>query len=213
MPFWGQFGGHFRFREAKTPFWKQAFRLRHPSKMDVLPQNASEERVSKNCTKKWFIFGQKMGPKRYLKSDKNPIFFFRFFGKTCIWAQTSCKKWHSGNMLAPAAQLMKNLDFWALACTPGPKCDFRLSKKIYFFHAAIIENCALACTRSPFLLFCAFRKKWKKKITVFAKIAFYDVNMHIFAARGFQNGENGQLLGYYFCQDSKWVLKWSQNVF
>ena len=123
---------------------------------------------------------QKWVQKGSKKHIKILVFFFFFFWKTCFWAQTSCKKWYSGQMLAPASQLMKNLEFRALACTPGPKCDFRLSEKIYFFHAAIIENCALACTRSPFLLFCAFRKKWKKKSLFFSKIAFYDVNMHIF---------------------------------
>ena len=65
VPFWVQFGGHFRVRGAKTPVWKRAFRMRHPSKMDVLPQNASEKRGSKNCTKKWLIFRQKMDPKRH----------------------------------------------------------------------------------------------------------------------------------------------------
>ena len=55
---------------------------------------------------------------------------------------------------------------WALACMPDPKCDFRLFEKVYFVHAANIENCALAYTTNPFLWFCVFRKNSSKQNNV-----------------------------------------------
>ena len=92
-----------------------------------------------------------------------------------------------------------------------PKMRFSTFRKSLLFSCSKYWKLCSRLHQKPIFAVLRLSKKMKKKITVFSKIAFYDVNMHIFAARGFQNGENEPLLVYHLCQDSKWVPKWSQN--
>ena len=156
-------------------------------------------------------FSSKNGSKKALKICQKSDFFFSFFGKNL----------HLG------PDIPQKVTFWENACSrravdekpwflssrlhARPKMRFSTFWKNLLFSCSNYRKLCSRLHQKPILAVLRLSKKINKIITVFSKKSIYDVNMHIFAARGFQNGENEQLLGYYLCQDPKWVPKWSQN--
>ena len=155
-------------------------------------------------------FSSKNGSKKALKNCQKSDFFFVFLKKLAFGPRHPAKSDILGKCLLPPRSWWKTLIFELSPARQAQNAIFDFLKKSTCFMQQLSKIVLSPAPEAHFCCFASFEKK-EKIITVFWKIAFYDVNMHIFAARGFQNGENEQLLGYYLCQDPKWVPKWSQN--
>ena len=174
MFFWPRFqvyfGVPFFFKIEKLAFWKSAFRLRHPSKIEPRESNWAFQNAVKKSLKKWSIFGPFWGA---FWDPKINVFLIRFLASVLL----SCFFHFSKT----------NHENWARACTPGAYCCFRLVEKcVCFLH---LKNQKLHSRAGASLIFECLQSP--KSITFFyldfLDFAFRLHERQFFSARGSQN--------------------------